>query len=325
MPIELAAAIGRELEGRSRQGLAERAAAISQTYRAGGTSARAIGGDDDALAYALVRMPATFAACAAAFTHTARRASGFAPRRLTDVGSGPGAASWAALEIWPGIEAVTQMDASAPFLTLSHRLAELGPTVLRGAEGLRADVAAKMELPAAELVTASYLLAEIAPAAQEGLVARLWAACEGLLVLVEPGTPAGFERLRAARIQLIAAGAEILAPCPGQAACPVQAPDWCHFSQRLPRAPDHRAAKQARLSYEDEKYAYVAAARPGVREGQAPGRVLSPPRRGKTGVALRLCLPEGIDPQVLVRRGDPKFAAARRLEWGDATNDGSAT
>jgi ribosomal protein RSM22 (predicted rRNA methylase) len=48
-------------------------------------------------------------------------------------------------------------------------------------------------------VLASYALAEIAPGALRAVVERLWSACEGVLALVEPGTPAGYARILAAR------------------------------------------------------------------------------------------------------------------------------
>src|ERR1700761_7705483 len=64
LPAELRAALDAKLEGLSRHDVATRAAAISKTYRDGGTSG-AIKSDTDALAYALARMPATYAAVAA--------------------------------------------------------------------------------------------------------------------------------------------------------------------------------------------------------------------------------------------------------------------
>src|SRR5690606_16198322 len=121
------------------------------------------------------------------------------------------------------------------------------------------------------------------------VVEALWASTQGLLVLVEPGTRAGFGRLREARVQLVAAGAAILAPCPHQKDCPMTDGDWCHFVQRLPRSRDHRLAKGADAPFEDEKYAYLAAARPGVAEPSSAPRILSAPRPGKPGIDLKLC------------------------------------
>ncbi|MDZ4373970.1 MAG: hypothetical protein U1C74_21450, partial [Phenylobacterium sp.] len=67
LPVGLRAAIERELTGVSRRDLAGRAAATSQAYRAGRGSAGVIRGRDDALAYALTRLPATVAASMTVF------------------------------------------------------------------------------------------------------------------------------------------------------------------------------------------------------------------------------------------------------------------
>lgn len=305
----------------SRKGLAERAAATSAAYRAGGTSAGAIRSAEDALAYALARLPATYAACAAVFAEARRLAPDFAPARLLDAGAGPGGGSWAALEAFPGLETVTWLDASTPFLSLAARLAAEAPAPLRRAEAQRLDLTGGGPFPSADLVLASYALAEIPSPAQGRLVSALWAACDGVLALVEPGTPAGFQRLLAARDTLIAEGATILAPCPHHTACPLTGSDWCHFSVRLPRSRDHRLAKGAELPFEDEKFAYLLAARPTVPAGARRPRVLSPPKAGKPGIELRLCGPEGLESRFVARRDKAAYAKARRLDWGDTFED----
>lgn len=273
---------------------------------------------DDALAYALARLPATYAACAAALAEARRMAPDFEPVRLTDAGAGPGGAAWAALETWPGLSAVSQLDAAPAFLDLATRLAAEAPAPLAAAERRRADLTADTTLPPGDLVVASYVLAEIRAASQASLVDRLWAACEGVLALVEPGTPAGFERLRAARTRLIEQGAVVLAPCPHDGACPIAAPDWCHFVQRLPRSRDHRLAKGGDAPFEDEKFAYVVAARPSIALIDRTPRVLAPPRATKPGITLKLCTPTGVETAFVAKRDKPAHAVARRLGWGDA-------
>lgn len=318
LPPQLRGAIDSALEGLSRRDLAERAARASEAYRAGRGSAGVIRGPEDALAYALARLPATYAACASAFAAAQARAPGFAPRTLVDAGAGPAGASWAALAAWPSLETVAWLDSNPAFLALAGELAQAGPAPLAAAERRRLDLTATAaDWPRGELVTASYALAEIAPERLGGVVEALWAACDGVLALVEPGTPAGFARLREARASLLAAGAAVLAPCPHGEACPIVAPDWCHFSVRLPRSRDHRLAKGAQVPYEDEPFAYLVAARPGVAAEAAAPRVLAPPRAGKPGIELRLCTATGVETRFVARRDKAAHAVARRLGWGD--------
>lgn len=317
LPAALKAALDAELEGVSRKDLAIRAAATSAAYRAGGTSAATIKGHADALAYALARLPATYAAGVAVLAEAQRLAPGFAPTSLLDAGAGPGGGSWAAAETWGSLRHVTWLDANPPFLALAERLAAQGPAALRNADARRGDLVGGA-FPSADLVLASYALAEIAPVAQARVVEALWGACDGVLVLVEPGTPAGYARVLAARDALIAAGATIVAPCPHHAACPLVGEDWCHFSVRLPRSRDHMAAKGAEVPFEDERYAYVVAARAGVTVAPRAARVLAPPRAGKPGVELKLCGTDGaLEPRFVERREKAAWGAAKRLGWGD--------
>jgi ribosomal protein RSM22 (predicted rRNA methylase) len=319
LPGPLRAALDRALEGVPRKGLAERAARTSEAYRAGRPSSGVIREAEDALAYALTRLPATYAACVTVLAEAARMAPGFAPKSLLDAGAGTGAASWAASAVWPGLATLTWLDASPPFLALAQQLAAEGSPALQNAESRRADLTSAGPWPKADVVVANYALAEIAPDRQASTIAELWAASEGILVLVEPGTPAGYGRILAARTALIAAGAAILAPCPHHAACPLVGVDWCHFSVRLPRSRDHRQAKGAEVPFEDERFSYLVAARPGVVTAPRRPRVLAPARTAKPGIALKLCgLGGEVEHRLVPKRDKPAYAVARRLGWGDA-------
>ena len=319
LPPALRLAADRLMEGVSRKDMAQRAGAISRRYRGGGGSAAVVTSQADATAYVLTRLPATYAACARVFAEAAERAPDFAPQSLLDAGAGPGGAGWAALEAWPQIAAASLLDSNRAFLDIAEALAVEGPSPLKAAQRLRADLTAPGDWPAADLVAASYALAEIAPAALAGTVERLWAATRGLLVLVEPGTPAGYQRLLAVRDQLLAAGGVVLAPCPHQQPCPLAAPDWCHFSQRLARSRDHRLAKGAETPFEDEKFSYMVVARPGVAADVSTPRVLAPPRAGKPGIELKLCTPAGaLENRFAARRDKAAYAVARRIDWGEA-------
>jgi ribosomal protein RSM22 (predicted rRNA methylase) len=144
----------------------------------------------------------------------------------------------------------------------------------------------------------------------------MWAKARHALVVIEPGTPAGYARILALRQQLIAAGAYVAAPCPHEKPCPLLAPDWCHFSQRLPRSQAHRQIKGAEVPFEDERFIYVALTRtpPAARAA----RVLAPPDLGKAEITAKLCTEQGVEVAKVPRRDKAAYASARRWSWGDA-------
>jgi ribosomal protein RSM22 (predicted rRNA methylase) len=304
----------------SRNAIAPRAAAISATYRGGGGSS-VIRDGDDALAYAFARMPATYAAVASCLAETARRRPDLAPTSLIDAGAGPGTASWAAAETFPTLSDVVQIDANAPLRALARELArdvERLSNLRQQASDLRKGLA---DIASADLVVASYVLGEIAEADRPAVADLLWERTRDTLLVVEPGTPAGYARIVALRARLIAAGAHAIAPCPHDRDCPLAAPDWCHFARRLARSREHQQVKDVALPFEDEKFAFIALARtpPGMR---IVARVLASPVLTKVEVTAKLCLPDGHAAIVKTPRRDKQaYARARRWQWGDAVEE----
>jgi ribosomal protein RSM22 (predicted rRNA methylase) len=134
------------------------------------------------------------------------------------------------------------------------------------------------------------------------------------LALIEPGTPDGFARIRAARTALIEAGAHVAAPCTHDNCCPLGGDDWCHFSQRLPRPRDHMLLKEASVPFEDERYCYVVVTRERAAHG---ARILAPPLDTKPGLTFKLCDETGLCAQFVAARDKDEYRRVRKLGWGD--------
>jgi len=173
----------------------------------------------------------------------------------------------------------------------------------------------------ADLVVASYMIGELGEAERTELAELVWSKTRDALLIVEPGTPAATARILALRRQLIAAGAHVVAPCPHDETCPLSAPDWCHFTQRLPRSRAHMQAKGAELPFEDEKFSYVALTRAPLT--LRPARVLAQPIVGKAEISAKLCTAEGLVIARIPHRIKADYARARRWRWGDAVMDES--
>jgi ribosomal protein RSM22 (predicted rRNA methylase) len=295
-----------------------RSAALSTAYRSLRPSSGALAGEADVAAYLATRMPATYAAIHSALSEAAARVSSFAPLTLLDAGAGPGTASWAAAALFPGLARVTQLDHNAGMLKAGRELAAADP-LLAEAEQVRGPLTAPpLEGRRFDLVVAGYALTELPDAAIVDAALGLWSRCEGLLLIVEPGRTRDYERLMAVRSALFDAGAQIVAPCPHQGPCPLPAGDWCHFSVRLPRSKAHRRLKGGSLGYEDEKFSYLAVARPHLRPAPAAARVLRPPLVRKFAVELTLCARSGLEQRAVTRQEGGAYKAAKKLTWGDA-------
>src|SRR6202158_1462379 len=315
LPPELKAPRDARLQGLSRSEVAGRAALISKTYRDGGGSG-AISSEADALAYALARMPATYAAVTASLNALREITPHFAPASLLDVGAGPGTAAWAAAEAFSSLQSFTLLDANGALRALALDLG-CRSLRLRDMKYQRGEArAALADAEAADLVVARYMIAEISHAEQRALAELMWAKTRDTLLIVARGTPAGYGRIIALREQLIASGAQVAAPCPHDGKCPLTAPDWCHFTQRLPRLRAHKQIKGAELPFEDERFSYVALTRAPV--AQHPARVLAQPVVTKVEVTAKLCTRDGLALAKVPRRAKADYARARRWRWGDA-------
>ena len=69
--------------------------------------------------------------------------------------------------------------------------------------------------------------------------------------------------------------------------------------------------------FEDEKFSYLVAARPGV-GSRAAARIIKPAHRTKFDLTLPLCAEPGLETRTIAKRDKPAFRDARHLDWGDA-------
>jgi ribosomal protein RSM22 (predicted rRNA methylase) len=321
VPPTLTRALDAVLAGEDPAALRRATTRLIEVYRSGAPPERQVLSDPvSAAAYAAYRMPATSAAVSLALRLglSADARLGSSVRSLVDVGGGTGGAAWAVAEVLPGLERVEVLDGSADALALGRRVARHGPGPVAAARWTPVRVRSGVELPAADLVTISYLLGELGPGLPEVAVDAAAAAAGGWVLVVEPGTPRGFATVLAARDRLVEAGWHVLAPCPQEGSCPVASRDgdWCHLVARLDRTALHRRLKGGARGHEDEKLSFVLAARDPVT--RAPGRVLRHPVLRKGMVRLEVCRADGtVASEVVTRRDREAYRAARDTAWGD--------
>ena len=235
-----------------------------------------------------------------------RGQAGLRAESLLDVGAGPGTATWAAAEAFPSLQDFTLLDANDALRALALGLVT-DSFRLRDVSYERGEArAALTRADSADLVVASYMIGEIGDGERRALTELMWEKTRDTLLVVEPGTPAGYARIIALRERLIAMGAHVAAPCPHDGKCPLQPPDWCHFTQRLQRSRAHKQVKGAELPFEDERFCLCRAdargdcaascARAGATGRQQGRNAASSARRKVSPLQRCLAAPKRITP-----------------------------
>jgi ribosomal protein RSM22 (predicted rRNA methylase) len=272
------------------------------------------------IAYLVYRFPATYAAASAVMVEVNARLPALQPMSWLDVGCGPGTAVLAAASQWPHLidTGVGELvDTSAAMRDIAARLVaaiarENNATRLHAVSKPLSDL---QHMEPRSVTVATYVLGELTTSDSARLIDALWGVAQDCCILIEPGTPAGSERIRRATQQLVDLGACILAPTPFEWQTLVSPTDWLHFSVRVPRSRLARFAKASSLSHEDEKYSYLIASRHAGTPYAA--RVIRHPQSRSGHIRLRLSTATGIEDVVVGRSRKDGYTIAKRLEWGD--------
>jgi ribosomal protein RSM22 (predicted rRNA methylase) len=268
------------------------------------------------LSYLAVRLPAIYGVVAR-ILHTIPEDH---IRTLVDVGAGPATALWAAQERFKHLRKAVLFERHPGMRVVGQRLAkELAHPSLQ-VEWCPQHVEHVQDLGTADLVILSYALGEIDFSHYERLMTAIYKAAGQFIVLIEPGTPHGFQAIKIARQALIALGGKVVAPCTHDRACPLVAGDWCHFSERIARSDLHRVVKRGDLAYEDEKYSYVIIAK-GQHFRHKSARVIKMPLRRTGHVLLDLCDETGLHKVTYSRKDSTLYRNARKVRWGNLWPD----
>lgn len=315
LPARLAVALRAELHRTPSSQWVPNAQALSERYRGARDGSPLIRTALDALSYAALLLPATYAQIEGALRASVARMPHQQPLTLLDIGSGPGTAVWAALQRFPSIQHITtserdeHLDALAQLL---HRAHDVPVTQLRQ------DITRIASWPPHDLVVIGHVLNELTPAQRRDVLTKAWAATAQTLVIIEPGTSAFFPMLQEIRQQLVDHGGYIVAPCTHAGTCPLNN-DWCHFANKIARPDFQRHARGATLPYEEAKYSFITVSRTPVTYNGV--RVMHDTTTHKGYITLEHCSARGIQITSVPKRKREAYRAARDAQWGSWLSD----
>lgn len=263
--------------------------------------------------YLMSRMPATYAAISKVLQEIPIDAN---IQSVLDIGCGPGTGLWAVREHFDDLKAYVGFEGDSGFVALAERLTRdvSKPQV----EWMRGRYPANLPHSRADLVLMSYTVGENSWDVVAKTLAHLWQHnVSEWLVVIEPGTPKGFESIRNIRQLLIEHGGQVTAPCRGNYACPLSGQDWCHFSVRLERTAMQKHVKEATLPYEDEKFSYVIMRKSPVEHKAGEGRIIKKPMVRPGHVTLDLCSNTGYERKTISKSQKELHSKAKKAQWGD--------
>lgn len=264
------------------------------------------------LAYLIVRMPATYAVQVFAISLFLQKVG--IPKKIVDLGSGPGTLLWTLQACGIKPEKFTAVEADKEMMQLAQTLyKKLHPQM---EVSWHLDTIEKFT-PAEsyDLAVLSYVLNELT--STKNILEKIESYTTSYILILEPGTPDGYKRILGLRDQALSKGWYILAPCPHGLKCPLEkTKKWCHFYVRLARRKEHKLAKDASLGYEDEKFCYLLLSRKAPSSIKAP--ILDFPNKSKAGISFPICHPNGnIERIQIPSRNKQAYQASKKLSWGD--------
>ena len=323
LPISLREKINKKAEGKKQSELVEISKNISDRYiNKSGQGKRLVTKNEEALVYSIARMPATYGAVATSLRWSLENFDEEIESVL-DVGAGTGAASWAASEVFNNNLQITCLEREDAMINLGKEYMQDEVIPLTNAIWLKQDVANTEINQKADLVISSYMLNEFSEDARIKVVQKLWNATNKLLLIIEPGTPESFKKMKRIRERLISCGGNVIAPCVHNQNCKLSEDDWCQFTCRISRSKLHKVLKGGDSPFEDEKFFYLAISKNSKTSNEKIySRVLRHPKIESGRITLKLCDTNGIYEKMITKKEKELFKEVRKIASGDLLNGG---
>ena len=268
----------------------------------------------DIISYAVMRMPATYAAISFALNESLK---GMEINTVLDVGSGMGTATFASYFYGLNNASFTCIEKEKEMVKLAKKLFSFYPNI--DVDFIQEDYLEKLPKQKYDLVIAAYSLNELNEKDRKSIIDSLWEITDKILIVIEPGTPVGYKEIRDIRTQLLNKQGSIVAPCTHTDECPIKDDDWCHFVTRVERSKLHKYLKGGDVPFEDEKFSYIAISK-SHSNCAYQYRVLRHPQIGNGNISLTLCTKEGIINKRYFK-SHSQYKQLKKIKTGEGFND----
>ncbi len=273
----------------------------------------------DTVAYSVIRMPATYSAIRTCLEKV-NEIYDFDIKSVLDIGSGTGAAEWAITDVYENVLDITCLEREKGMREISKNYFSYSDE-LKNVKFIEADIL-KDDLNEVkkDLCVLSYIINELDENDRLKVIEKAIDAVNKVLLVVEPGTPEGFNNVKIIRDYLYGKGYKIIAPCTGfMGRCDIPENDWCASSVRVQRTKTHKYLKDAEIGFEDEKFSYIAICKENVdfNLNDNVRRILRHPKIENGRVTVKFCQNGEIIEKVITKKDKELFKKVKKKNIGD--------
>lgn len=293
---------------------------ISDKYIGDKNGQSLVNKEDEALAYAISRMPATYSAVKTACEQAIemlklqKDLSLQNLESLVDVGAGTGAATLALSE-YVNFKRITCLEREDVMIELGKELLE---EPLENTTWLKFDINLEDFSEKFDVVITSYMINELAENKVLNIVDKLWNMTNKILIIVDSGTPKDHKRLVNIKNHLVQKGGNVIAPCTRNQGCALSEDDWCHFVCRVERTKMQKEAKKGDVPFEDEKFTYLVIAKEDIDvKIENFSRVIRHPIINTNMIKVKLCSNGDIKEKIYTKKDKDKYKKVRKARVGD--------
>lgn len=303
LPVDLQEKINSLYASINKQVLTDSRKGLTSRYKETRESGRSlIDSKTDGLVYAISRMPATYSVVYTLLNNLIEQGIIDGIESVFDVGSGTGAGYFATKEIFPDAE-ISLFERDSNMIQTFKKLDEDKDVV-------RFDFIKDEFEEKADLVMTSYVLSEMNEEGRMSSVKKMINASNRYVLLIDTGTPRTYENFMKVKRMVPEYGWKVIAPCMTEK-CGLKN-DYCQFYARVERSSLQKMAKEASLSYEDEKYFYLLLAKDDVKIKQS--RVIRRPIIKTNVTELKVCDSSGVREVLVTKKNKETYKKSKKTK-----------
>ncbi len=289
-----------------------------------GQSVSLINSKSDSTIYAISRMPATYVVIHSLIeTLIEQGLIDRNPQTIADFGSGTGSGFFACKQFFK--------DSQIFLFERDKNMKEIF-NVLSNNECVVNDLSISdsnfdkilSKFPDFDLTLSSYVLSEMTEKDRAVALKNILSKTKKYFLLIDTGTPKVYEMMLKLKQTAEEVGFKVVAPCKCDK-CTLN-DDYCQFYARLERSFALRESKQAKESYEDEKYFYLLFEKKdslgdktadAISENDENFRIIRRPVFGEGKVELVICGKNGVTRKVITKKNKQLYKAIKKSKIND--------